>query len=567
MRIAPASVFSLSCCSLFAAMFLVGVVSDAGAQEKSPVKLILQITVDGLRGDLLNRYSGQLGNGGFRYLLEKGAVYANAHYSHANTETIVGHVTLATGASPSEHGMVGNVWFDRETGELSYNIEDPEHSLLPSREEKVQATQLDPAQKLSRTKGRSPISILASTFSDELAVHFAGQSKIFGVAGKDRSAVSMAGHAGKAFWYSTDTGDYVTSGYYYDAYPDWVVQWNAKRLAENQAGKSWNLLNKPSTYLLAKFDDRPYETDLKGYGRTFPHPFGKADSKLFPTLLFVSPVGDQLTNDFAKTLIESEGLGQDEIPDYLAVGFSSVDAVNHFFGPSSLENEDIVLQLDRTLADLLAFVESKVGLKHTLIVLSADHGMAEMPEFMAEKGLAVGRIHTEDVIKAVNEIGLAKFGIDEIAKQFFRPYLYLNGDAIKDAKLDREFVEQTVADELTGMAGISLAVASSAVRHMQDRPLLQQIRNNTHPERSGDIYVVQDPYWFLFDKGPIAVMHGSPWSYDTYVPIIFSGPGVAANKIYRSVRPADVAPTLSAFLGIKPPSSSVGALLHEVLQE
>jgi hypothetical protein len=377
----------------------------------------------------------------------------------------------------------------------------------------------------------------------------------------------MAGHAGKAFWYSTDTGDYVTSGYYYDAYPDWVAQWNAKRLSETHVGKSWNLLNKPSTYLLAKFDDRPYETDLKGYGRTFPHPFGKAGSKLFPTLLFVSPVGDQLTNDFAKTLIENESLGQDEIPDYLAVGFSSVDAVNHFFGPSSLENEDIVLQLDQTLSDLLAFVDSKVGLKHTLIVLSADHGMAEMPEFMAEKGLAVGRIHTEDVIKAVNEIGLAKFGIDDIAKQFFRPYLYLNGDAIKDAKLDREFVEQTVADELTGMEGISLAVASSAVRHLQDRPLLQQIRNNTHPERSGDIYVVQDPYWFLFDKGPIAVMHGSPWNYDTHVPIIFSGPGVAANKIYRTVRPADVAPTLSAFLGIKPPSSSVGAPLHEVLQE
>ena len=134
-------------------MFLVGVVSDAGAQEKSQVKLILQITVDGLRGDLLNRYGGQLGNSGFRHLLEKGAVYANAHYSHANTETIVGHVTLATGASPSEHGMVGNVWFDRETGELSYNIEDPEHPLLPSREEKVEAAQLDPSQKVST---RSP---------------------------------------------------------------------------------------------------------------------------------------------------------------------------------------------------------------------------------------------------------------------------------------------------------------------------------------------------------------------------------------------------------------------------
>jgi predicted AlkP superfamily pyrophosphatase or phosphodiesterase len=488
------------------------------------------------------------------------------HYSHANTETIVGHATLATGAYPSSHGMVGNVWFDRETGELSYNIEDPDHPLLPSRKEKVEAAQLDPSQKVSRTNGRSPVSILASTFSDELAVHYAGGAKIFAVAGKDRSAVSMGGHAGKAFWYSSDTGDYVTSSYYYDTYPDWVVKWNAKRLAASNAGKKWSLLNKPSSYLLAKFDDRPYETDLKGYGRTFPHPFGKADSKLFPTLLFVSPVGDRLTNNFAKALIENEGLGQDDVPDYLAVGFSSVDAINHFFGPSSLENEDIVLQLDRTLADLFAFVDKKVGLKNTLIVLSADHGMAEMPEFMAEKGLAVGRIHTEDVINAVNEIGFDQFGIMGIAKRFFRPYLYLDGEVIKAAKLERSTVEQAVADALTRKEGIALAVASSALRHMQDTPLLRRIRNNTHPERSGDIYVVQEPYWFLFDKGPIGVMHGTPWAYDTFVPIIFSGPGIDAGTVYRRTHPVDVAPTLAAYLGIKPPSSSVGKPLKEVLQ-
>ena len=306
---------------LLLALFMCGIANLANAQQKPPVKLVLQITVDGLRGDLLRLYGDRFGKGGFRYLLENGTQFANANYSHANTETIVGHATLATGAYPSSHGMVGNVWFDRETGELSYNIEDPDSPLLPSRGEKADAAQLDPSQKVSRTKGRSPVSILASTFSDELSVHTAGRSKIFAVAGKDRSAVSMAGHAGKAFWYSTDTGDYVTSRYYYDAYPDWVAKWNASRIAATHAGKSWELLNAPSSYLLAKFDDRPYETDLRGYGRTFPHPFGRVDSKLFPTLLFVSPVGDQLTSSFAKTLIDNEALGQGDAVDYLAVGF------------------------------------------------------------------------------------------------------------------------------------------------------------------------------------------------------------------------------------------------------
>ena len=548
------------------ALLVTGVASHARAQSEPRVKLVLQITVDGFRGDLLNRYGDRFGKGGLRYLMETGAVFANAHYQHANTETIVGHTTLATGAFPSNHGMVGNVWFDRDTNELSYNIEDPNHPLLPSRKEMVEAAQVDPAQNISRTKGRSPVSILASTFSDELAVHFAGRSKIFGVAGKDRSAVSMAGHAGKAFWFSTDTGDYVTSSYYYSAYPDWVVKWNAKRLAESHAGKMWTLLNEPSTYLLAGSDDRPYETDLKGYGRTFPHPFGAAEGKLFNTLLFVSPVGDRLTNDFAKALIANEGLGQDDVPDYLAVGFSSVDAINHFFGPSSLENEDVVLQLDRTLADLFAFVDQTVGLKHTLIVLSADHGMAEMPEFMAEIGMAVGRIHTEDVIAAANAAAFSKFGIEDAAKRFFRPYLYLNEAVIEAAKLDHSMVAQAVADALTQLDGIALAVAKNTLGTLQDTPLLRRIRNNTHPARSGDIYVVQEPYWFLYEKGPIGVMHGSPWGYDTFVPIIFSGPGIAANTIYRRVHPIDVAPTLSAFFGMKPASSSSGEPLKEVLQ-
>ena len=556
----------IGCLLAVTLMFVaVGNVARAPAQTKPKIKLVLQITVDGLRGDLLSRYGDRFGEGGFRYLLENGAVFADAHYQHANTETIVGHGTLATGAFPSMHGMVGNVWFDRANGELSYNIEDPNHPLLPSREETTEATQLDPAQKLSRTKGRSPVSILASTFSDELAVHTAGRAKIFGVAGKDRSAVSMAGHAGKAFWFSSDSGDYVTSRYYYDTYPDWAATWNAKRIAESHAGKMWTLLNKPSTYLLAEFDDRPYETDLKGYGRTFPHPFGKADSELFNTLLFVSPVGDRLTSDFAKALIANEALGQDDVPDYLAIGFSSIDAVNHFFGPSSLENEDVVLQLDRVLADLFAFVDETVGLNHTLIVLSADHGMAEMPEFMAEKGMDVGRIYTEDVMKAANDAALRRFGIQNVAKSFVRPYLYLNQDAIQAAKQDRSTVEQAVADALTQMDGIALAVAGSTLETMPDTPLLRRIRNNSHPSRSGDIYVVQEPYWFLFEKGPIAAMHGSPWRYDTYVPIIFSGPGIGAGTIHRTVHPTDVAPTLSAYLGIKPPSSSVGEPLKEVL--
>jgi predicted AlkP superfamily pyrophosphatase or phosphodiesterase len=547
------------------ATLIAGNFSIANAQSRPEVRLVLQITIDGLRADLINRYENGFGKDGFRLLKEKGTYYTNAHYQYANTETIVGHTTLATGTFPSQHGMIGNVWFDREAGELAYNIEDPKSPIIPTRKNETKGEQVDPAQKKSRTQGRSPAVLLAPTIGDGLAAYYSGRSKIFGVSGKDRSAVSMAGHAGKAFWFSTNTGDFVTSTYYYDTYPDWAIQWNDQRQAEGYAGKSWALLNDPSTYLLADQDDRPYEADLMGYGRVFPHTFGQADDKLLYTRILVSPIGDQLTLDFSKSLITHEKLGQDEIPDYLSISFSGVDAVNHFFGPSSLENEDVVVQLDRTLADLLSFIDKNIGLKHTLVVFSADHGMADLPEYMTELGYKAGRLDPDEIVAAANKSG-QKFGVDEIVRFFYRPYLYLNDEKIAAAKIDRMKVEHAIADALTDFDGIALAVPTSRLSSQQANPLVAQVRRNHHVSRSGDIYIIQKPYWFLFDKGPVAAMHGSPWRYDTHVPIIFMGSGIQPKTVHRLVHPVDVASTITALLGMTPPGSAQGLPLEEVLR-
>ena len=171
----------------------------------------------------------------------------------------------------------------------------------------------------------------------------------------------MAGHTGKAFWFSKSSGEFITSSFYYDQYPLWVTEWNAQEPASKYSGKSWQLLRDQSSYLFGAADDRPYETALPGFGRTFPHPFGTPGDKHFTTLLTISPAGDELTLGFATALIRNEGLGRDATPDYLAVSFSSTDYVAHIFGPSSLESEDNILRLDRTLAELLGFVDSQVG--------------------------------------------------------------------------------------------------------------------------------------------------------------------------------------------------------------
>jgi len=537
----------------------------------SAPRLILQITVDQLRGNLPGRYADRYGEGGFRYLLEKGTHYSNAHHQHSNLETIVGHVVLATGAFPSAHGMVANVWMDRETGEVGYAIEDAAYDMVGLKGDVDKKSELDPTQAAAKSGGRSPRAILTSTFSDELAVTTAGRAKIFGVSVKDRGAISLAGHAGKAFWFSKKTGEFVSSTYYYEQYPNWMEKWNKKRLVDSYEGKSWELLQDRSKYVYRDTDDRPYETALPGYGRVFPHPFGKKDNKLFYTLLTLSPVGDKLTLDFAKNLIEKEQLGRDEVPDYLAISFSSTDYVGHFFGIASLESEDNMLRLDRTLADLFGYVDKKIGLKNILIVLSADHGAPEAPEYMASLGMDVNRLtpSTYDATPAVEALK-KRFGIGkELIKMYKHPYVYLDHSVIREKGLDRAEVERALAEELMKFDGIALAVSSSDLRSgsLPEAPMIQQIRRNFHPKRSGDIYLVQKPYWFLYSEEsvPLCTIHGSPWRYDTYVPVIFAGAGVPAQRIDRLVHPVDIASTLSAYVGSKPPSAAAGKPLVEVL--
>ena len=542
------------------------------AQAKQPPRLILQITVDALRADLPHRYAHVLGDGGFRRLWSEGIEYTNAHYQHANTETIVGHVSLATGTVPAAHGMVGNVWYDRERGRLVYNIEDARYRLLTAGADVDQNAEIDPTQKAAKVEGRSPAVILSSTFSDELAIHFNGNSKIFAVSVKDRGAVSMAGHAGKAFWFSKTSGEFVTSTYYYKQYPDWVNVWNARKPALAYAGKSWQLLHPKAKYLFGNADDREYETDFPGFGRTFPHAYGEADDKYLTTRLSLGPAGDELTLDFAKTLLDQEQLGRDAVPDYLAVSFSSTDYVGHLFGASSLESEDNMAHLDRTLADLLAYVDKKVGLENTLIVLSADHGQPEVPGHLHELGIEDAQYFDTKALDRTPAIAALKrkFGIgEELIEAFFQPYVYLNHKLIREKGLDQAEVETAIAAELGKFDGVAYAVSSTALRTsaVADTLLTRSVLRNFHRKRSGDIFLVFEPYVFIndFDGLIVASTHGSPWNYDTFVPVLFAGAGLKPQKVSRPVTPYDIASTLSAFVGAKPPSAAIGNPLPEVI--
>jgi predicted AlkP superfamily pyrophosphatase or phosphodiesterase len=539
---------------------------------KTPPKLVLQITVDQLRGDLPTRYYDRLGEGGFKFLWESGVVYRNAHHAHANTETIVGHATLATGAHPSTHGMIGNLWFDRESGRVTYNVEDSNYRLLTQGADVNDDAEIDPTQRAANTEGRSPAAILVTTFADELRSSKGGRSRAVGISVKDRAAISMAGHAGTAFWFSKASGGFVTSNYYLDQYPQWVEDWNAKQLPQRYANTNWNLLNTQDSYLFGATDDREWEADVGGFGRVFPHPYGNVESPYYTTLLTISPAGDELALDFARAALIGEKLGQGDNTDYLSISFSATDYVGHIFGPSSLEAEDNILRLDRTLAALFEFIDGHVGLANTLIVLSADHGGPDTPGYLNSLKIPAGYVDPDswDKQAAITRIK-DRFQIEgQLIERYAHPYVYLSTAVIENQNIDREALEAAIVDELSKFQGVSLAVSSSALRrgNVPDTSLYRAVLNNFHAKRSGDIYIVFEPNWFIndFDGLTVASTHGSPWQYDTYVPIVFAGAGLTAKTVNRKVHTIDIAPTLSAYLGIKPPSGSQGELLQEILE-
>ncbi|MBT8041393.1 MAG: alkaline phosphatase family protein [Xanthomonadales bacterium] len=552
------------------ALVLASTALSAAGHEKP--KLVLQITVDQLRGDLPIRYYDRLGEGGFRYLLEQGVVYRNAHHPHANTETIVGHTTLATGSYPSIHGMVGNLWFDRETGQTTYNVEDPDYRLLTAGADVDAGAEIDPTQRAAKTEGRSPRAILSSTFSDELRASNGGRSRVIGISVKDRGAIAMAGHAGTAYWFSKASGEFVTSDYYLERYPNWVNQWNSQQYPQRYANTNWELMHERNSYFFGDSDDRPWEADIGGFGRVFPHAFGDGESPYFTTLLTISPAGDELVLDFATAALVNEKLGKDTITDYLSVSFSATDYVGHMFGPSSLESEDNILRLDRTLAKLLTTVDKQVGLENTLVVLSADHGGPDTPGYLNSLGIPAGYVNPQewDRESAITRIK-QQFGIEgKLIETYNHPYVYFSRSVYSNPDLDVAALEAATAAEISRFKGVYTAVSSTALRNgdTPDNEIYNAVLKNFHPKRSGDIFLVFEPNWFINDMEGLLVAstHGSPWRYDTFVPIIFAGSGLKAKVVDREVHTVDIAPTLSTFVGVKQPSGTRGHPLVEVLE-
>lgn len=517
------------------------------AQSGQP-KLIVQLVVDQLRGDLIQQHRPQFGSNGFNYLLNHAIDYHNAHHPHANTTTCAGHATIATGSYPSLHGVIDNDWYDRKSRQLVYCMEDLTTHILPT----IHTKKIIP--------GRSPRNLKQSTLSDEIILSTKGRA--FGVSLKDRAAITLAGHSGKAFWFDKTNGGFVTSAYYYANYPQWVTTWNSNFVPKSY---DWQLNRAKPLYQNSK--NKPFKHDYQGFGQDFPHHVLKPESEDYYKFLSRTPKADQIVGEFAALLLAQEKLGQTENQtDYLAISFSATDAIGHQFGPNSLESEDNLLALDHTIASLLQAIDKAVGLKNTVIVLTADHGVSDSPSYL--------KSHSIHEIKPVNTETLDQFIVNQLSQHFHLPkttlmsvtppYIYLDHQIINDHHLNLSEVNHYLVASLNTQPGIFRAF-SLPITYIEKDWLSAKVDRMAYPERAGDIYLVQPPYQSHGAKNEDRVAHGSPWQYDTYVPLLFVSPHFKPQRLFRPVYTTDIASTLSALLMIKSPSGAVGTPLLEVI--
>jgi predicted AlkP superfamily pyrophosphatase or phosphodiesterase len=501
---------------LIASLFVTFALLSSSAQSPKP-KLVLTIVVDQFRYDYLTRFRAGY-NGGLEELLTKGAVFTNARYIHFPTVTAVGHSTVLSGALPTISGIIANEWYDRASNAMVTSVSDPKETLLGAVGD-----------------ASSPRRLLVSTVGDELRV-VNTNSKVIGISLKDRSAILPAGHmANGAFWFDNKSGAFVSSTFYFKELPGWVKDFNGTHPADKYAGSDW-------------------------MGKKF-EPSGE---KLNASLA-ASPWGNELIEAFTERAVESEELGKRGITDLLAVSFSSNDYVGHAVGPDDPQVQDMAIRTDLLLRKLFAFLDKQVGMKNVLVVLTADHGVAPVPEVSKQRKMEGGRFAAGAVDKPVEAALVTKYGagpwIEKVVDS--GTMLYLNLGLIKEHHLDRAEVTRVAADAAGSIPHIFRAYTREQIMNNGAGSDIsgRAVANGFFPARGPDVVVIQEPYWLF---GATGTSHGTPFGYDTHVPVIFMGPGIKPGKYYDSIAVNDIAPTLATLLSLEIPSGAAGRVLAEI---
>ncbi|MDQ2822156.1 MAG: alkaline phosphatase family protein [Pseudomonadota bacterium] len=520
-------------------------------------KLVVVLVVDGLPSEQLQRYRDQFGQGGLRRLLEQGASFSNAHQAHGVTVTAVGHAAVLSGAYPYQHGIIGNNWIDPVTKQSVYCTEDSAFTYI--------------GEETKPGDGTSPNRLRVDTLGDQLRYATGNRAKVVTVSGKDRGAILLAGKSGTPYMYMDKSGNFASTTFYMAQHPQWVQRYQATRPQDRYYGKTWKPLLADAAYQ-NDAPDELYPATAASPNR-FPFAFysdsGELDAGYYNRLK-MSPFLDELTLDFARAAVEGEQLGNNPagVPDLLGVSLSAHDYVNHAYGPESKMSHDHLQRLDRMLADFMTYLDKKVGAGNTLVILTADHGFPNTPEFAKAAHQDAGRVDGVKLTAALNSMLAARYGKEKLVIAQSVPNLHLDYAAIDKLGLAHADVENTAAQFLRAQTGIAdvftrTQFESGATGTTRIGTLM---RRAWHRELSGDLVIVTKPYWF-FGSSSSGTSHGSPYAYDTNVPLVMSGTKwIKPGNYGQYAETVDIAPTLANILRIRPPAGAEGRVLTELLR-
>jgi predicted AlkP superfamily pyrophosphatase or phosphodiesterase len=528
------------------------------ATDQAPPKLVLVLVVDGLPSEQVQRYRDQFGEGGFRRLLDQGASFSNAHQAHGITVTAVGHTAVLTGAYPYQHGIIGNNWVDPVTNKQMYCTEDTAHTYI--------------GEQTRQGDGTSPANLRVDTLGDQLRYASGNRAKVITVAGKDRGAILLAGKTGTAYMYIDNSGNFASSTYYMPSYPAWVQKYRAAKPQDRYYGKSWTPLLADAAYA---GDAGP---ELYPASVSFPRQFpiaatsskGKPDAEYYLGLK-TGPFLDEMTLDFARAAVDGENLGSNPagVPDLLGVSLSAHDYVNHRYGPESKMSHDHLQRLDRMLAGFFDYLDRRIGMDNVLVVLTADHGFANTPEFAQSRHLDAHRLEGKKLVAALDQHLAGKYGAQKLVSAYSLPNIHLDNALIEQKGLKRADVEQAAARFLQAQAGVAQVYTRSqfeagALPATRMSLLMQRAWNR---QLSGDLVVVTKPFWFFAGAGETGASHGTPYAYDSNVPLLLMGKRWITPGAYgQYAEVVDIVPTLAHLLHLRPPAAAEGRVLTETVR-
>lgn len=521
-------------------------------------KLVVGIIVDQMRQEYLYRFYDKFGEGGFKRLMNNGFMLQNAHYNYVPTVTAAGHASVYTGTTPAIHGIIGNDWFDKELKHRVYCVNDPAFSTVGSE---------------SVAEGKvSPNRLITTTITDELKLATQKHSKVIGISIKDRGAVLPAGHmADAAYWFDQSTGRFVTSTYYMKTLPGWLEAFNKLGLPDKYMTQVWSPTFPIEKYTESGPDMNPYESKLKGSEKpVFPYnlsvmkkAYGNYDG------LTLTPFGDLFLTEMAKAAIDGEKLGKGEYTDFLCVSYSTPDKVGHEMGPNSVEIEDIYIRLDKVLEDLFKKLDQSVGSGNYLVFLTADHAIPDVPQYLTDNKIPAGYVSANNIQARLSDYMKDYFPDKELILDLFNEQVFLNHEVFSEdprkGGVDLMVTTELISNFLVKEKGIASVYSKSLIRqgNFSEGGYKGMVIRGFHPKRSGDIAFIFEPNWIEYGKIQ-GTDHGSPYTYDTHVPILFYGKGIKPGRSVQYHSITDIAATLAVMLKIKFPNGCTGQPIAEL---